>query len=139
MKKKNVTRFFAVMLSLAVSLSAVACGKDNQGNPSKDKEQEVSQEQENLQEQESAYPAYLNLDGYRPLVQEGEEITLTMAVKRDGGATKEIEDMWIYSYFKDVLNVNLEVVTYTDETVSEQKSLMLASGELPDIMISLPF
>lgn len=133
MRRFNLKR----MLCGLVVMSMAACMFVGCGNDAVSEKPESSQEIE--ESVESAYPSYLNMDGYKPMVKDGEEVTLSVAVKRDSGANTPIEDMWIFKYIEDKLNINLEVKSYTDENVAEQKSLMLASGEIPDITISLGF
>lgn len=87
----------------------------------------------------SIYPDYLNMDGYRPIVKEDEEITLKVAVVRSTHATNSLEDVWYVRFIEEKLNINLEIEELTSQNVEERKTLMLASGDLPDLMIDLKF
>lgn len=80
---------------------------------------------------ESKYPEYLNLDGYSPIVAEGEEITLSMTIAPSTAATTEPEERWFYQYIEQVMNIDLDV----DQNWSnERKSILLNSADLPDMM-----
>lgn len=83
------------------------------------------------------YPDCLNLDSYRPIVKEGEDITLRLAVKRDVIGNSDIEESWFVQFIEQELNINLEIEELTEENVEERKNLMLASDDLPDMMLSI--
>ena len=86
---------------------------------------------------ENQNPDYLNLESYRPIVKEGEEITLKLVVKRDPIANTDIEDNWFVQFAEQELNINLEFEEVTEENVEERKNLLLASDDLPDMIFSL--
>lgn len=133
-----------VALGLAVVMMA-GCGNTastNKETPGKSTESAAASEsaKESTEKvEESKYPEYLNLDGYRPIVKEDEEITLTVGVVRSTLAESNVEDTWFYNFIEEKLNINLEVTEYTDESIKEKKNLMMVSGEMPDIMINLGF
>lgn len=77
-----------------------------------------------------AYDA-LNTDGTLPIVKEGYEKTLKIGIQMysDSG---DAESQWFYQFIEKEMNINLEVIKISG---SEQISLMLADGDLPDIII----
>jgi len=86
-------------------------------------------------EAESIYPDYLNMDSARPIVKEGEEITLTVALQRSPNAVSSLDDLWFLKFIEEKLNINLEIEVLTSTNVNERKSLMLAGDDMPDLMI----
>ena len=92
-----------------------------------------------VEAEESAYPEYLNLESDRPIVKEGNDITLKIVTVREGIATSDINENYIVKFIEDKLNVNLEIEELTAENLEERKSLMMASNDLPDILINMQF
>lgn len=133
MKKRAKT---LISLGLVVGLLA-GCGNTNVSSPqeSSSKTTESSSATESSvvveSEEESKYPEYLNLDGFRPIVKEGEEITLNMTMTHKTQQTNEPEERWFYQFIEQELNIDLEMdQNYT----AERKSVFLNSGDLPDMM-----
>ena len=82
------------------------------------------------------YPAYLNLDGYRPIVRQGTNVTISMMVRRETIAKSDIKQNWMAQFIERVLNIRLNIdETYAD-TYQERRNLALASNDLPDMMIN---
>lgn len=138
---KTIKKLVSISLVLCMLMALLsACGKtnDDKTDDSSSKVEDSSDKQdENMadeQENESSYPDYLNLDGYQPIVKEGEEITLSIAVMRDAAPTEPIEDAYFVHWVEERLNINLEIIELTSENVSERKNLMLNSGDLPDMI-----
>lgn len=100
---------------------------------------ESAQESENVAETEqaevSSYPEYLNLDSARPVVNEGEDVTLRLMVMRESIANSDINENWFVKFIEDELNINLEIEEVNSSTYQERRNLVLASNDLPDIMI----
>lgn len=129
MRKRTKT---LVALSLVVGLLA-GCGNAKVDN--KESEQSVSESSSAAESSsevvESKYPEYLNLDGYRPIVADGEEITLSMTISPSSAMTTEPEERWFYQFVEQVLNIQLDV----DQNWSaERKSILLNSADIPDMM-----
>ena len=83
---------------------------------------------------EATYPDYLNLDSQDPIIKEGADApTPRWTIVQDSTAGKW-EDLWISRYFKDRYNIEFEVESILNTALSERKSLMFATGDLPDIM-----
>lgn len=78
-------------------------------------------------------PAYLNV-GRAPLV--NEDITLRVAVMCHDNTT-EPEATWMFHYIEEVLGINIELEYFYQATRDENVALMMADGELPDIMIGM--
>lgn len=142
MKKKHVK----ALISLAVvTAMLVGCGNTATQETEKAESSETIQEekteeskenadpQENEEAVASEYPEYLNLDDYRPIVKEGEKITLTVGVDRGEHSVSNIEDSWFAHFIEEKLNIDLEIIEVNDE----KKSLMLTSGELPDMLLGV--
>lgn len=133
--KKRIKTLVALGLAMAM---VVGCGntvqEEEQSSDVSVSESTSESATDNSVEEESPYPDYLNLDGYRPIVKEGEEITITMAVKRSGVAESMPEDTWLFKFIEEKFNINLEVEWLKD---TERKSIILASGDLPDMMIDI--
>lgn len=79
-------------------------------------------------------PEWLNNSGDLPIVEEGTEKTLKIAVKM-GVDSGNPEDMWFYKFIENAMNIKLEVTKFTDENRSEFLSLTFADNDLPDIII----
>jgi putative aldouronate transport system substrate-binding protein len=87
----------------------------------------------------SEYPEYLNLDGYRPIVKEGEEITLKVAVVKHPSCENPMDEMWMTKFIEEKLNINLEFEEIENAAAAEKKSLLMASGDIPDLMFVFGF
>lgn len=117
MKKTMFKRFLAALLAVVMLLSMAACGgKSDIDNEEKD---DLS---------------WLNTDGSLPLVKEGTEKTLKIAVRMhdDSG---DPEGQWFYKFVEEEMNINLEVVRFTASNANEFISMIMADGDLPDIII----
>lgn len=140
MKKRLLALFLALVLVLT---TFAACGntaseeEQAENAPSASDNQNAEGEQEAV---ESEYPEYLNLDSPAPIITDeaAGTIKLKVAIVQSsiGG---NWEDLWISKYLKDKYNVEFEVETILDTALSDRKTLMMASGELPDIMIAMNF
>lgn len=100
------------------------------------KESTVEQSVEESQV-ESPYPEYLNMESYRPIVKEGEEITLKVAVGMTATLDHPLEENWFVQFIEQELNINLEIEEVNANSRDERKGLMLASNDLPDLMINM--
>lgn len=135
---------FKTLIALGIVAVMVAgCSSPAVENDSQEKEsQSVVQESEKTPaegtEEESLYPEYLNLDSFRPIVKEGEDITLEIVVSRDSGTAKsDIQDSWFGKFIEQKLNIGLEIEEASGEAQAERKTLMLASNDLPDLICGM--
>ena len=131
MKKKVI----AALLSVGMILSVVACGTTEQETEQKVSSEEKSSESitasEEVKEDELAW---LDRSGNLPLVKEGTDKSLTIAVRmrNDSG---DPEDTWAYQFMTEVMNIDVEIIKFTDQNAAEYRSLTFADGDLPDIII----
>lgn len=140
--KKNLKSLVALGLALCMLAgcgSAAAETKESQPAQESKETSSVVEEApaEEAVEEASQYPDYLNLDSARPVVKDGEEVTLKIAVRRDNVAESDIDEQWFVKFIEEKLNINLEIEEVISENNAERTSLMLASNELPDIIINL--
>ena len=133
--KAKIKAIVAMVLSLCM---ITACGNQpavKEETKTSTVTSESSTTSETKQE-ESKYPDYLNLDSFRPIVKEGEKITLKVLTRRATGASNNIEETWIVKFIEEKLNIDLEIEELTGENVAERKNLLLASGDLPDLFLT---
>lgn len=118
MKKMVMKRMLSAVLAVIMLLSMAACGGSQQ-------EAETPQSDD---------LSWLNTDGTLPMVAEGTEKTLHIAVRmyEDSG---DPEDQWFYKFVEEEMNINLEVDRFTAANANEFISMVMADGELPDIII----
>ena len=115
-KAKIFQRVMAILLTAVMLLPLVACGETEKPGPG---DKDLS---------------WLNTDGSLPLVKEGTEKTLKIAVRmyEDSG---DPEDQWFYKFVETEMNINLEVTRFTATNANEFVSMIMADGDLPDIII----
>ncbi len=64
-----------------------------------------------------------------------EPVTLTAYIPYDPATVPDPTTGWFYEWIRDIMNVDLQVEGVVASTLSERNSLMMASGDLPDIMM----
>lgn len=127
-------KVLAALLSVGMILSVVACGNQEQGTESK-VSSETNSESTVISETAIADELdWLDRSGNLPLVKEGTEKSLTVAVRmrNDSG---DPEDTWAYQFMTEVMNIDVEIIKFTDQNAAEYRSLTFADGDLPDIII----
>lgn len=137
--RKRMKSLFALGLAVCMLVGCGSqAGKQDSSMQTDTKETESSStvSVQESQQEESQYPEYLNLESARPIVKEGEEVTLKIAVRRDTQPI-DINETWAVKFIEEQLNINLEIIELTNENLAERKSLMLMSDDLPDMMICL--
>ena len=135
-------RFAATMLTAAMAVSAVGCGQttntgsSDSGNStvkeSTAKENTASTEAQTV-EAEGEF-SWLNTSGTLPIVEEGTEKKLAMAILMDVNSG-EPEDMWLYQFIEEHMNIDIEVTKFTNNNKAEFISMAFADDDLPDIII----
>lgn len=142
MKKK----FLALLMAAAMLTGTLAgCGaKPGEGGDAKDgsrsqtNESQGSQDSQDSQGSEgdsSGIPEWLN-PGSLPIVSEGTEKTLKIATLLGASAGKP-EETWFYKYIEEVMNINLEIESFTADNQNEFLTLLFADNkDMPDIIIS---
>lgn len=115
---KKLTKLLALILSMIIILCSCADSMSETVDNSGAKELD-----------------YLNLDSPYPIINEDAdpiELKVVFAVSEESG---EWDDLWISKYLKDKYNINLDVELIRGNTAkNERKSLMLNSGDLPDMI-----
>ena len=111
-------RIIALLLALVMVLSMVACGGSKEQTPAADVAADDL--------------SWMNTESDLPIVKEGVEKTLRIAVSMYSDAG-EPESQWFYKFIEEEMNINLEV---TKVSGAEQLTLLLTDGEnLPDLII----
>ena len=122
------------------SCMLIGCGQNVSKEESVVKDDKTNENTESssseVLEEEGTYPDYLNLDSQRPIIKEGENITLSAVVCTSGDVNAG-EDLWFWSFVEQVLNIDMEIEVVSAAALEENKSLMLASGDLPDIIYGM--
>lgn len=119
---------------IAVGMAAVMlCGCTTAAPESSD----VQKETEMAAAEGSEYPDYLNLDSQRPIVKDGEKITLRVLAQQPTNSHDDINDHWFVKFLEEKMNVDLEIEELSGEALGERKSLMFASDDLPDLMFNI--
>lgn len=140
MRRKAWKRLTAIGLA---ALMLAGCGTQNAGTADQaaSKESKTTEDtvqaggEETVETTAADYPDYLNLDSYRPIVKDGEEVTLKVVTRRESIASSDINENFFVKFIEDKMNINLEIEEVTSETYQERKNLMFASDDLPDIII----
>ncbi len=85
----------------------------------------------------SALAAYNDHTDYSqfPLVKDGESMTVTVAAKRSEQYGKDPEDQWFWIWSEQATGIHFEVDQILSTATEERKSLMFASGDLPDLIL----
>ena len=123
-------KLFALGLSIAMALTTIGCGNDEgkvSNNSEENQSGEVGEEGKDL--------SWLNSDGTLPIVKEGTEKTLSLLIQRPSGVAAEIEDLWMYKFIEEFMNINLEVETFLSDNRNEMLTLAFAADDLPDVVI----
>ncbi|OUS67671.1 hypothetical protein B1748_35930 [Paenibacillus sp. MY03] len=74
--------------------------------------------------------ANVNLDGPLPVVKSPIELSL---VTLKAGNSGPVEGMWFFQFMKEKANLNFDVKQIDHSAWNEQKNIMFASNQLPDI------
>lgn len=90
-----------------------------------------------MAEGEKEYPEYLNVESYAPIIKDEYkgQIKLSVSMVQSTGWA-EFENTWFYQYLTNVHNLELEVVSIPADAQNEQKNLLFASQEVPDMMLN---
>lgn len=136
--KKKLKSLIALAL---VAIMVAGCGNTTkQEEPSKESSSKSTEVSQSATEEAQKYPDYLNLDGYRPIVKEGEKVTLKVGLVRPPVAETNLEDTWFYNFIEQKLNIDLEVEILTDDNLDARKNLMMVDeDEMPDLLINMSF
>ena len=72
-----------------------------------------------------------------PLVADGESVTLKVMVPLNDSYAVSWEDQWFWKWWSEATGVTFEVEQVLSSARDQRKSLMFASGELPDLMLGI--
>lgn len=131
--KKGRNIVLAVILTMSFVIGG--CSSEKLSDTSEESSVEMTNSPDS-QKEESTYPAYLNMDSEYPIIKDGENVTLSVATVYNSSQGGKTEDMWFWKWCEKKMNVNLEVEQIMDTAIAEKKNLLLASGELKDIMFN---
>ena len=120
---KNATRILALLLAVVMLCGLCACAKSGEAGEAAPNPSAASEETVN-----AVHP------GQTPLIDE--PVTLRVAVLCHDSTTAP-EETWMYKYIQEVLGVNIQLEYFYTATRDESVSLMMADGDLPDVMIAL--
>ena len=81
-------------------------------------------------------PKNINLDGYKPIV--NEKTTISMVFKDSASNTTAQEEKWFWKYADKYLNIDFETEGIIDAS-SERLNLLFGSNELPDVLWGFNF
>lgn len=129
MKHKKI---FALGLSIAMVLSTIGCGSNAENKEGKNEEQSQTGGTSVVEGKDLSW---LNSDGSLPIVNEGTEKTLRILMQRESGIPTDIEDVWLFKFIEEFMNINLEVETFHSGNRNEKITLAFAADTLPDIII----
>lgn len=84
----------------------------------------------------SALAAYNDHTDYVdwPIVKDGEKLTVSVATKRSEQYGKDPDQQWFWIWSETYSGIDFEVDQILSTAVDERKSLMFASGDLPDLL-----
>ncbi|MCI5953095.1 MAG: extracellular solute-binding protein [Lachnospiraceae bacterium] len=123
--RKVTKKALSLVLATAMTISMAGCGKDEteqtQNTPSGEKTEQAGQNNENFNETGM------------PIV--NEPITLTVLTTRWGNMGDSFKNNEFLKQLEEESNVKIEWQVQSLNDWSEQKGIMLAGGELPDIIM----
>lgn len=87
----------------------------------------------------SALAAYNDHTDYVdwPIVKDGEKLTVSVATKRSEQYGKDSDQQWFWIWSETYSGIDFEVDQILSTAVNERKSLMFASGDLPDLLFGI--
>jgi len=80
---------------------------------------------------------YLNMESTLPIIKEGENLTLKLVSV--SSVVVDPKDQWLWAFYKEYGNLDLDVKLYDVASWGEQKNLLFTSGDLPDIFWQCAF
>lgn len=85
--------------------------------------------------EETTYPEYLNLESTAPIVKDEfkDEVVVDVMMVQDATAGNW-DDVWQSTYLWEKYNLKFDVTSVLSSALSEKKSLMFASGDMPTMM-----
>ncbi len=140
---KKLLRFLALALALCLLLSGCASGNQpaDDGAVADDGTASDDAAPTNDTASDSEYPEYLNLDSDAPVIRDEYAGTIKLKVVAvvDPTIAGDWDQLWISRYLRERYNLEFEIEYIPNTSLEEKKSIMLMSGNLPDIMIDFSF
>jgi putative aldouronate transport system substrate-binding protein len=84
----------------------------------------------------AAYNDHTDYSQY-PLVKEGESLSVSVATPRSVANGSDPESTWFWIWSKEATGIDFQVEQILATAVEERKSLMFASGDLPDLLFGV--
>lgn len=127
-------KLVALSLVSLMALNVLGCGKNDVTTESSSQAEtsKVAESSTVVAEPVDEF-AWLN-QGTLPLVEEGTEKTLTMAIRMADDSGNP-EDTWAYRFIEEAMNIDIDVTKFTNANINEFVALMFADEELPDVVI----
>lgn len=72
-----------------------------------------------------------------PLVKDGESLEVSVVTVRNAAYGVDAEDTWFWQWSEAATGIDFNHTQIIDTTLDDQKSLLFASGDLPDLMMQL--
>lgn len=138
---KNLKRLTATLTAVLLAVSMAGCGGKEEGGESTSQSGQAQSQTvqgssgSGTEGTETGGLDWLNTSGELPIVREGTEKTLKIAINMDVDSGNP-EDMWFYHFIEKEMNIQLEVTKFTNENKDEFISLAFADNDLPDIIIN---
>lgn len=138
---KNLKKYLAFFLVAVMVFSLCACtAKNEEPGNTDDKQSSVSTPADSddgaVDAADTNELSWLRV-GEAPLV-DGKDITLKIGVMCDD-VTTDPENTWMYKFIEECLGINVELEYFYAATRDESVALMMASGDVPDLMIGMGF
>jgi len=139
MKKKQILS--TILVTAMMSTMFAGCGQTREANVSDETTSTggtvvVESNTTETTEEKSAYPDYLNLDGYFPIVKEGEEVTLNITIIGANTLSEDPMDRYFWQLVEQKMNINVEIEQINSAEAGSYINMLFASDELPDILIT---
>jgi len=133
----KVKKFLALLLVLSTVLSFVACGGDSTDATQGGNAPGQSGSTQTGQSGQTQVPAYLNMDSQMPIVKEGTDITLRVMVVNGPlyQNLESIQEVYFTQAYEERTGVKIEWIEVPSESFGDQLTMMLATNELPDVII----
>ena len=83
----------------------------------------------------SQYPDYLNLDGYHPIVKEGQEAGFSITIFVDSGYSNDPYSRYYWKAMEEIYNIKCDVTQVLNTGADEYIALAFASDNLTDVTL----
>lgn len=125
-------RILTLSLVLIFILSACAGPSESSATTATNDSQDASADLTEIET--SNYPDYLNLESQFPIVKEGNDVRLSIALTRNSSST-DVNDMRYWKWAREKMNIDFDLSQLAGEGLAERMLTMFAGNTLPDIII----